>query len=232
MSRERSVTDSPDFGDIPDPLGGRAGSASQAPRPPPRLALTPPTRGRTRATRATALALALAYDGALIAALQTHTAGRPSATMAAGLAIPLVAGAVALTAGARSGSRGLGLSSPTVPSAAIAAPVLFVVATLLLLPGGPADDRFVAHAMTCVLNGAILATVPIALVAVAWRRAFAAASGWRTVALGVAAGSLATTSLALICPDASAAHVAVAHGAAILLGGVAGGLLARWTTIR
>ena len=72
----------------------------------------------------------------------------------------------------------------------------------------------------------LLALGPLALGLWAFRRAFAAAAGWRTAAVGVAAGGLAAATMSLACPITTAAHVIVGHGLAMIVAGLAGALLA------
>jgi hypothetical protein len=229
MTREPSM---PNFADIPDPFGGPLATAGADRAAPPRPTRPSPTRAQTRTIRVVAAGLALAYQGALLALWHAHPGGRPAATFAVGLAVPLVACAVALASGARSGARGLGPPALHIAAGAIGAPALFFLASLLLLPSGAGDALFARHAVTCVVNGSILAAGPIALLVFAWRRAFATAAVWRTAALGAGCGALAAATLAIVCPDAAPWHVALAHGAAMVFGGVAGTLVARWTAIR
>jgi hypothetical protein len=227
MNREPSATQ---FADIPDPCGP-SGDTGGPLEPRSRPSAFSPTRVHTRRVRSIALVAALAYDGVLVALRGAHPEGRSVPTLAVGLAVPVVACAIALAAAAGRGRRGLGLPAARISAASIVALVLFVSASLLLLPYGPPGSASLSQAVPCVVTGALLALGPVACVTMAWRRAFAVASVWRTCALGVACGGLAAAALALICPDVSGAHVATAHAAALLLGGAAGAFLARWTAI-
>lgn len=228
MNREPSLPDRPGFADIPDPFGD-AGTSAAPHRPPPRPRAPSPTRARTRAVRLLAIASALLYEVALAARLHMHAAGRPPGTLAVGLAAPLAAGAVVVAIGARRGSLGLGPPAARVALATAFGPALFVAASLLLLPAIDEDGQYWQHALACIITGTALAAGPVALLALAWRRAFASAATWRTAALGVASGALATTTLSLVCPDTSSWHVVVGHGAAMVLGGLAGAAVAHST---
>jgi hypothetical protein len=227
MSREPSL---PNFADIPDPFG-EVGPGGAPLRPTPRTPAPSPTRGRIRGMRAIAWASALLYEVALAAQLHTHAAGRSHDTLMVGLAAPLAAGGIVLAVGTRRGPLGLGPPASRVALATLVGPTLFVAASLFLLPADVDDGHYWGHALACVVTGACLAAGPVALIALAWRHAFPAAARWRTAALGVACGAMATTTLSLVCPVTSAWHVAVGHGAAMMLGGLVGAAIARWTAV-
>ena len=53
-----------------------------------------------------------------------------------------------------------------------------------------------------------------------------AAAGWRTAAMGVAAGALSASTMSLACPLTYATHVIVGHGVVMIVTAVIGGLLA------
>jgi hypothetical protein len=228
MNREPSLPARSAFADIPDPFGD-AGPSVAPQRPPPRPRAPSPTRARTRGVRVLAIASALLYEVAVAARLHMHAAGRPPGRLAIGLAAPLAAGAVVLAVGARRGSLGLGPPAARVALATAFGPALFVAASLLMLPAMDEGGQYWPHALACMVTGTALAAGPVALVALAWRRAFASAAAWRTAALGVASGALATTTLSLVCPDVSSWHVVVGHGAAMVLGGLVGAVVARRT---
>jgi hypothetical protein len=220
-----------DFADIPDPLGPAAEWAGRPPAAAPRPQAAAPTRGRTLAIRSLAVVAALLYEGALLAAFRAHASGRPAKLLAIGLAAPVIAGALGLAAGAQRGRRGLGLPAARIAALTLFAPVIFVAASSLGMPPDANDGLYWHHAVACMITGTCLTAGPVALVALAWRRAFAAAAAWRTAAMGVASGALGVITLTLICPVTTAWHVAVGHGAAIVLGGLAGAAVARWTAI-
>ncbi len=188
-----------------------------------------PTRPRVRALRTIAFASAFLYDAAWIALRHTRPdlGSLPPSTIALGLAIPLAAGALALGAAAQPGERGLGLSAARVTALAVAAPALFVVATLLGAPMGGEGDLFWRHTRGCMAATALLAVGPLGLGLWAFRRAFVAAAAWRTAAIGVACGALAAATLSLTCPVSSPWHVVLGHGTVMLVAGLMGALLAR-----
>jgi hypothetical protein len=215
--------------DIGDPFAEDA-RAPIRPRDPSR---TPPgrspTRARTRALRAIALAAALFYDAAWLLFHETrgNLAQQPPWGLALGIAIPLVAAIVALAAATRRGPRGLGAPAGRIAALAVGAPILFAVATLVAAPPEAGDPLFWRHAAGCMTVTALLALGPLALGLWAFRHGFAAAAGWRTAALGVAAGALAAATMSLHCTITTAGHVIVGHGLVMIVAGLAGAFLAR-----
>jgi hypothetical protein len=175
---------------------------------------------------------AVLYECALVAYFDVHVSGRSPWVLALGVSVPLLAGALVVRAGMLDGPRGLGPKAALLALATTMAPLFFATASVLALPPDPRDGRYWHHAIGCVVTGACLVAGPLALLALGWRRAFAAAAAWRTAALGVGCGALAATTLSFVCPLATAGHVAVAHGAALVLGGLVGAGMARLTIIR
>jgi hypothetical protein len=187
------------------------------------------TRPRVQALRTIAFGSAFLYDAAWIVLRHTRPdlgALAPSA-IALGLGIPLAAGALALGAAAQPGERGLGLSAARIVALAVAAPALFVVATLLTAPLGAPGDLFWRHTRGCMAATGLLAIGPLGLGLWAFRRAFVAAAAWRTAAIGVACGALAAATLSLTCPVSSAWHVILGHGTIMLVAGLIGAVTAR-----
>jgi hypothetical protein len=189
------------------------------------------TRAGVRTMRAIAFAAALLYDAAWLALRETRPdlPSLPLSTLAVGLGIPLAAGTIALGAAARRGERGLGLSATHVAALAMAAPALFVVATLLVSPAG-GGDLFFHRAMGCASATAILALGPLGLGLWVFRHAFAAGATWRAAAVGIACGALAAATISLHCPISTAWHVIVGHGTIMLIAGLAGAWLGRSVT--
>jgi hypothetical protein len=187
-----------------------------------------PTRARLRALRAFALALALAYDAAWLVFHERRAdlAAASVGSLVLGLAIPLTAAALGLGAAVRSGPRGLGAPAARIMVLALGGPVLFAAATLLAAPPEAGDLLFWGHAAACMGVTGLLALGPLALGLWAFRHAFAAAAGWRTAAIGVAAGGLAAATMSLACPITTSAHVIVGHGLVMIVGGLIGALLA------
>jgi hypothetical protein len=222
------------LGEIPDPFA--AAAARPAPREPSaaiRAAMGPsPARGRVRSLRVAALAIAVVYEVAAVAAyrLRPDMASLPAWQLALGLLVPAAVALCAFGAAVRDGDRGLGESPVRLRALTLGAPALFAFATWMALPHR-GDPAFWSHALDCMLTTAVLGAVPVVFAAWVMRRSFAAAAGWRAAAMGVACGALAATAISLVCASEDAGHVVVAHGAAMLvlglLGGVAGSRFAR-----
>ena len=187
-----------------------------------------PTRPRMRALRWVALAAALSFDAAWLVFHERRPdlASAAPAGLALGIAIPLGVAVIALAAAVRSGPRGLGVPAGRIAALALGAPVLFAVATLVAAPADGGHPLFWRHAVGCMTVTAFLALGPMALGLWAFRHAFAAAAGWRTAAIGLAAGALSAATMSLACPITAAAHVIVGHGLVMVVGALAGALLA------
>jgi hypothetical protein len=189
-----------------------------------------PNRSRVRALRIAAGAAALLYEAAWIALVERRPdvlSVRPE-QLAWGLAIPLVAAAFAIGAGARSGALGLGDSKWRIVVFAVAGPLWFALATWLVAPQDPPVELFWRRAAGCFFTTVLLALGPLALGVATFRRAFASAAVWRTAAIGVASGALAAATMSLACPIGSAWHLLVGHGAILILSGLCGAVLGRW----
>jgi hypothetical protein len=211
--------------DIPDPFAAVARQPLSSIGVPARP--VSPTRSRVRAMRAGALAAALAYDACWLAVFRIHGGGRANGVVALGLLIPLVAAAIALAAAARQGSRGLGETPGRIIALTIGAVGLFVSVTWAAFPVEWGED-FWLRTTSCLLRSAIFAGGPLVFAAWAFRHAFATGSALKVTALGVACGALAAAMMNLVCPDDSAYHVLVGHGAMMIVAGAVGAWLGRW----
>jgi hypothetical protein len=214
--------------DIGDPFAESANAPIRPADPARPLRTGSPTRSRVRRLRGIAFAGALFFDAAwLVFRERRADLGSASASaLVLGIAIPLGAAALALVAAVRNGPRGLGAPAARIAALAVAAPLFFAVATALAAPAGAGDPRFWRHAAGCMAVTAILASGPLALGLWAFRHAFAAAAGWRTAAVGAAAGALSAATMSLACPITAADHVIVGHGVVMIVTALIGGLLA------
>ena len=192
-----------------------------------------PTRSRMWGLRAIALALALSYDAAWVVFHERRAdlASASPGSLVLGIAIPLAVAALGLVAAMQPGPRGLGSPASRVAALTVGGPVLFALATLVAAPRGGEDVLFWRHAAGCMAVTSLLTLGPLAFGLRAFRHAFATAAGWRTAALGTAAGALAAATMSLACPITAAAHVILGHGlvmvVAALIGALVGPALAR-----
>jgi hypothetical protein len=211
--------------EIPDPLERPAASAPRALD----TAAWPasPTRAHARTARVAALVTALLFNGAWIAFVERRRdlAALSPGSVALGLAIPLVAGVIALAGVVRPGTRGLGVRLVELVALVCASPLLFAIGTLVTLRAVGEPGAFAGPALRCVGVSAILAATPLVVAVLVMRRSFVSAAAWRTAALGVACGGLAAATMSVACANNEPMHVLVAHGAMMLVGGVAGAWL-------
>ena len=158
--------------DIGDPFAGEAGApirAADRSRFP--LRAGSPTRSGVQKLRVAALVAALLYEAAWLVFVERRSdlASASPGELAAGIAIPLCAAALALAAATRKGPRGLGAPAARVAALALAAPLLFVIATAVAAPSEAGDPLFWRHAVGCMTVTAVLALGPMALALWAFR---------------------------------------------------------------
>lgn len=215
--------------EIPDPFAGTSRRPAPAEVQP---ADASPTRSQVRRKRAIAAAAAVAYEvGWVLVVERRRDLGElPAWTIALGLVIPLASAALALAAVTAPGRRRLGAPASWLVALTLLPPVLFAVATLVVGPLDAGEGHFWNLAVRCMGVTALLTAGPLALGAVVFRHAFAAASVWRTAALGVACGAMAAATMSVACWHVGALHAIVGHGATMLVGGVTGALLGRYVT--
>ena len=213
--------------DFPDPAAG----IGQLPLPQRQASKfdRPPTRSRVAAMRASALCMALIYEGAWLAIFNKRgdLAALPRSTIVAEVAIPLAAAGIAMAAATAQGVRGMGAAKGRLATLALLSPTVFAAATLLAGPPDVDGEPFWSHALRCFLVTSLLGLVPLALAAWAFRRAFVAAPAWRMAALAMACSATAAATMTFLCSVGSPAHVLVGHGGLMLVAGVAGALVGR-----
>jgi hypothetical protein len=217
------------LGEIPDPFAAAPGAPPAMKAP---TVARSPTRGQARRNRAIAAMAVVLYEIGWLVVVERRgdLASLPAWTIAVGLIIPLAAAALALGAVTGRGQRGLGVGASWLAALALLPPLVFAVATLLTSPPDAEAGRFWELAVRCMGVTALLTAGPLVLGALVFRHAFAAASGWRTAALGVTCGALAAATMSLACVHTGAVHVVVGHGAMIVVAGVIGALLGRRIT--
>src|SRR5262249_50877742 len=120
------------------------------------------------------------------------------------------------------GERGLSLGVRVLAAALVAVPAVFV-ACALSTPSGA--DRVVLtwdSAAGCLGFSVALGALPLMLVCALFRHAFPTAAPWRLGLLGAVSGLAGSIGCQAHCSVGAVTHVVVAHGFAVLLGGVVG----------
>jgi hypothetical protein len=209
--------------DIPDPFASAAAEPVRRLRSSQKPVFA--TRQRVKTERIVAAVGAIVYEVGWLAivGLRPDLHSVSVSAIANGLFIPLLAVALAWTVVTRRWIRVLGNTWPIVWVAG--PPLLFGLLTLALNPWAPKGTPFWAGALNCMARTMFFTIGPLLLGAWVYRWAFATASRWRTAALGVACGGLSTATICLACPNQTALHVVVGHGTAMVVGGLAGGLV-------
>ncbi len=213
--------------DFPDPAAGI--DRLPLPQRPASEVGRPPTRSRVAARRASALCLALIYEGAWLSIFNKRgdLAALPRSTLFAEVAIPLFAAAFAIAAATFEGVRGMGASKGRLATLVLLSPAVFSAATLLAGPPDVDGEPFWSHALRCFLVTSLLGLVPLVLAGWAFRRAFVAAPAWRMAALAMACSAIAAATMTFLCSVGSPAHVLVGHGGLMLVAGVGAALIGR-----
>jgi len=216
---------------VPDPFSHGRDAATPLPAPPILPSVAAPTRVQHRARLLAALGAAILVQAVWIA-MAKHRIALDAITLQHllfGLGVPLVAAGLAWWAATTRGRAGLGAPAAWLATGIALSPLLFALSTLASAP--PDLDAttwaFLDRAARCVAASAALCAVSLGLLAYAFRHAFAAASTWRTAALGVACGALAAATMSLACFHREAMHVVIGHGSMMLVGGLVGALLGR-----
>src|SRR5262249_47264388 len=120
------------------------------------------------------------------------------------------------------------------PDGARAAASAIVVAVGLMALGAVFPREAPGHSVTlplpigirnCGLFALIFSIIPVTVGLIASRRALPVGA-WRVgAALGAASGALAGLNLHLLCPVGGASHLALAHGGAVAICALVGGLV-------
>jgi hypothetical protein len=225
----------PDFDDIPDvpsvPRNAAVGAPGRVMAA--RLRAFPPTRAELVKRRRAAVALSVAW---LIVQFLAFGMRGDLARLSFGyllglIGAPFSAGILAIVAASRHGRLGLGVRPALVVMLALVCPLIFLVAGLVMPAPYPRGETgnlmFGAYCLNSTIAWALL---PIASAAVVLRGAFAAAAVWRSALLGGGCGLVAAALFTLHCPVVGKAHIVLAHGGAVLVSAVLGGVvLARFT---
>ena len=125
------------------------------------------------------------------------------------------------------GKRGLGRPVRDLRVIAFGAPLAFIALAYLWLPPHERAGRSLGGANMlggCLEIGHQVALPMVLLAAIAVRRSFPAGAVWRGAALGAACGLGGVLVLVLLCGSPFAGHIAIAHGAPLVLATLAGAL--------
>lgn len=220
----------PQFDDIPDlPLG----PPNRAPAEPDvervrRVRGIPLTRSDFKRRRRAAIALSAVWFAVQFAAfgIRGDLERLPALYVAGLVALPAVAGLVAIVASTHGGALGLGLKSTVVIALALVCPAVFMMAGLLLPPpyaGG--ETGGVMFGAYCLNSTVMWALLPIVSAGFALRGAFASGAVWRSGLLGAGSGLLAAALFTLHCPVVGELHIVAAHGGAVLVAAALGSLV-------
>jgi len=220
----------PEFDDIPDIPSVARNGPTRTPDLGPlgRLNPEPPTRAELVKRRRAAIALSVAWLTVQFLAFGIRgDLTRLSLGYVLGLiGAPFSAGVLAIVAASRRGRLGLGVRPVLVVSLALVCPMIFLVAGLCMpapYAGGEIGNlMFGAYCLNSTIAWALL---PIVSAAVVLRGAFASGAVWRSALLGGGCGLIAAALFTLHCPVVGKAHIVVAHGGAVLISALLGGLL-------
>lgn len=218
--------------EIPDPIALRRSSGSGrvgADAPPRRGPLPPaPTRVQTNRRRTLLVLASLLWLGVFVvgAGPRRDWASLPPAFLWGQTALWLACVAAVFSLSLKPIGRGFGTSAWALVAVAAGLAAAFGVVSLAwVAPGGSITD---AHGVAACFAVTLLATAgPLVLSAFAVQRAFAAAPSFHGAAVGAACGLLGAVAANLHCSAVGGVHVAVAHGAQILVGFVVGGLIGK-----
>ena len=224
----------PDFDDIPD-LPPTVTSARPVPDVGPWLRVhgTPLTRSEVQQRKRLAVVISVVWITVQFFAfgVRGDLSRLPLSYLFALSIAPMSAGLLAVLLAVRGGSFGLGTRAALVSALAVLGPISFMVSGFLMpapyANGEIGDLSFGAYCLNCTVAWALL---PIVAAGLALRGAFAASSVWRSALLGAGCGLIAAGLFTLHCSVVGKWHIAIAHGSAVLISAVIGGVCLAWAT--
>lgn len=198
-----------DFGDIPDPLRGRA------PRPPPEPPQAPsdasPTRAESARRRLVAVGLSLVW----LAGFVVLILGLRPDLVRPGVIVQLTSWTFALPLGLfvalRPRASGWPPGVTAVRAALLGIFALFVGLALLPITGMEVPTTFQTVGV-CLSFALVLALPPLALAALVLRRALVNAPALRGALVGAVCGLAGSVGIHAHCPVVTVSHVLLAHG--------------------
>lgn len=226
-------TDMAEFPDIPDFLDRTRPASS--PRLDPKLrTLAPPTRAEVQKRRRTAAVASGAWLAVQLAVfgVRRDLGELPAYYVGAMIAAPCAAGLFVVIASLHPGRFGLGLRAPLLVVLSLLGPAAFLIVALVTPITEPTPGAGILADSSCLNAIVAWALLPMLAAALVLRRTFASAASSRSALLGGGIGLIAGSLFALHCSNTERLHVALAHGGAVGLVALAGGLLlARSTRI-
>ena len=210
-----------DLASIPDPFRRELDGETLPAVPHPKA--SSPSRSGRRALVTSAACGSVLYEGAGLVLRKVRPDLGKVSTVLLGVefALPLAVAAFALAGARRKGRFGLGEPIARLGVGLLGSLLFFVAGTLVFFPlEDRLDGAFWSRTQACLLTTAVLGAGPVTLAALALRSSFVSAAGWRTAAVGVAAGALGASTMALVCPARGALHLLVGHGAMMLVMGL------------
>lgn len=226
MTSPRELTEMPDFGDIPDPVGSppRALPASSL-----RFDAGSATRETTRKRRFAALALGVGWVSAQLAVygFRDDLPALPLSYVALQVVLPLALAVASLVVATRAGRFGLGVNVGLLTALGLSGPISFwLMSVAVPLPrvAAAGGDSWL-KAFVCLDITLSWAAVPMLCAALALRRAFPSASSWRSALVGSACGLFAGGVMNLHCANIDRFHMFFGHGIPVVVSALVGALL-------
>jgi hypothetical protein len=189
---------------------------------------TPPTRLELAKRRRAAVALSAAWFTVQFLAFGVRgDLPRLSAGyLLALVAVPFSAGMLAIVAAYHRGRFGLGSRPALVVALALVCPLTFLLAGLgMPTPYAGGDPGNLMSGAYCLNITMAWTLLPIVSAGVVLRRAFVSGAIWRSALLGAGCGLVAAALFNLHCPVMGKLHIVLAHGGAVVISVLGGGLL-------
>lgn len=228
----------------PNDEPGELGRALPLQRPPAhvldqlraKMAVEPAERLASRGRKW--LALPLSAFALLVAdvAVRHNSLLRADASSVLGICIPSALAALMLAllttfVATSRGKHGLGERVSVLRWSALSVGPLSIVPMLLLVnlgaEPGPLEQSLDPWGLPCFVIASAIAAVALFVLIAELRRSVPVAAGWRSAALGSAAGAWAGLALLLHCPSGEPQHLAVGHLVPICLFPLLGSLFAQ-----
>ena len=234
MSSRDDAEQLSDFSDIPDPL--EQSISAPVSRAPTALPPEAPVRSIVQQRRLSALLLSIAWLGAHLAVygVRADLTSLPPLYAATQILVPFAFGVAALAVATSSGPFGLGASISAVITLSVLGPASF----LLIALGAPepqpppGSGNFWLGAFVCFDITLAWAAVPLLAAALALRKTYPVAAGWRAALVGASSGLFSGAVMNLHCPSVDRFHIALGHGIPVLAATIVGAIfVSKWVRV-